>query len=162
MIERRMSNNIDAILEERRRQHAPQAQTQVQPQAGEALPAMPESEVENRFYQTRRIEGEEHCLELRFNTGIVTFFKYSDVNWCVYDPDAGMIDICFMGFVVSITGRGLVPDLLEGIKTRRISWVKEADTNFQEDEKFPVVIKSISVAWPEGFGEGGDEPEQTS
>ena len=130
----KMSEKIDSILEERRKQLDQQR-------------ADP-----NVFYQTSRVDGaDDTFLELRFRNGIQTAFAYQNLAWFNYDPSASVIDMEFTGFVVSIEGRGLT-DLFQAIKSRRVGWVRESDTEMQDSEQITVFIKDITITPPEDFG----------
>lgn len=138
-----MGNAIDRILQERQG---------VQPQ-GEEVPAG------DRFYSVLMADGlEEQFLELQFQNGLLTCFSYRELLWFNHDPQEGTIDLSIGGFLITIRGRGLKP-LFQGIKTKRVAWVKEADSGLQDHKGNETFIESIAITPPEefGVGEGGAE-----
>ena len=113
-------------------------------------------EDQRKFYSTLSSESyEENFLEIRFKNGLKTCFAYSDLNWFHYDVDDGVVDLEFGGFQVSIEGRGLGDKFFQAIKSKRMAWVKEADSDFQDNSDCEIYIKTILVGVPEGFG--GDD-----
>lgn len=117
-------------------------------------------EPDSKFYSTVSADGhDENFLELRFSNGLQTGFSYSDLIWYSHDPEQGTIDMEFGGFLVTITGRGLGNHLLHSIKTRTLAWLKEADSDFEDNEKTETYISEISITPPEGFGEESEEGE---
>ena len=138
-------STIDDILEERR-----QKEKKEHP-LGELDPS--------KFFSVLSAEGlQENVLELRFNDGLRSCFAYADLQWFNYSPDEGTLDLEFNGFLVSIIGRGLGERFFHSIKTKRAAWVKEADSDFQDNESNEIYIEQILISPPEGFGEGGDKP----
>ncbi|MEO5913353.1 MAG: hypothetical protein ABIS50_03905 [Luteolibacter sp.] len=130
-----MSEHIEDILRKQRSQ---------QEETGEK-PAL-------IFFQPSRIEGaDESFLELRFRKGIKTAFSYQSLSWFNLDPGGGMLDLGFGGFVVTLEGRGL-DDLFQAIKTKRVSWVREADEEMQDIPDLPLFIKDIFITPPDDFG----------
>ena len=130
-------NTIDKILEQR------------QLKGGDA-----EQEEENPFFSALLGEGmQENFLELRFRNGLKTCFSYSDLVWFNHDPDSGFLDMEFGSFLVTLKGRGLGERLFHAIKSKRAAWVREADSDFQDNEKNEIYISEIAITPPEGFGE---------
>src|SRR3989442_729100 len=70
--------------------------------------------------------SQEHFLELQFRNGLRTCFSYTDLLWFNFDPEANCIDLEIGGYLITIKGRGLCPKLFNGLKNKRVSWVKEA------------------------------------
>jgi hypothetical protein len=101
---------------------------------------------------------QENFLELQFKNGLRTCFSYSDLTWFNFDPDAGCIDLEFGGFLVTIKGRGLYPALFTGFKNKQVAWVKEADSEMQDNKENENFVEEITVTPPKGFG--GDEPAE--
>ncbi|MCW0220399.1 MAG: hypothetical protein OJI67_18880, partial [Prosthecobacter sp.] len=122
-----------------------------------AAPAMEQSEKqEDKFFSILVGEtSQEHFLEIKTQDGLRTCFSYSDIIWIVYDPDNGL-NIEFGGYLVTLEGRGLVPRLFDGIKQKRVAWVKEADHELQDHPENPTFISKITITPPKGFAE--DEP----
>lgn len=114
---------------------------------------------EDKFFSILVGEGmQEHFFELQTTDGLRTCFSYSDIIWIVYDPDNGL-NIEFGGYLVTIEGRGLVPKLFEGIKQKRVAWVKEADHELQNHDENSTFISKITITPPKGFTEDEDEPD---
>ncbi len=130
-----MSNSLDAILG-----------------------ASPSSETSStRFYQMMRGENLEHYIEFRFRDGIRTAFSYDKLSWFNFSPEHGMLDLNFMGTMVSIEGRGL-DEFFQALKAKKISWVKEAETEWQDNNANTVFIKEITILPPkDDFEELDDE-----
>jgi hypothetical protein len=102
----------------------------------------------SKFYQVMRVDGLEHFLEIRFRDGIRTAFAYEKLGWFNYSPETNMLDLDFMGTTVSIEGRGLM-DLFQSLKARRVSWVKEADTELEDNDTNSCFVKEITILPPE-------------
>lgn len=71
------------------------------------------------------------------------------MTWFNYDPD-GIIDIEFSGYKAQIKGRGLLP-LFHGIKAKQVAWVKEADSEMQDNDKNESFVQEIDIMSPEDF-----------
>jgi hypothetical protein len=116
-------------------------------------PAAPEQAAEtdaDKFYSVLGGDGlQEHFLELRFRNGLRTCFSYTDLMWFNYDPEAGCIDLEFGGFLLTLKGRGLGDALFNGIKQKRVAWVKEADVEMQDHSGNKSFIKEITITPPE-------------
>lgn len=142
-------DHIQRILEERRR--------------GASVPAQADSaqaEEVDKFYSILVGDAiEELFLELRFNTGMRTCFAYNDLSWFNCDPESGMIDLEFSGYLVTIKGRGLGDRLFDGLKRKRVSWVKERDVEMQDHAGNKVFIEAISIT-PPSTGES-EEPAES-
>lgn len=105
----------------------------------------------SHFFQMVRVEGAEFFFEIRFRNGIRTAFKYDDLAWYNYDPDRG-IDMSFAGNTVTIEGRGLFPTLFDALKGKKISWIREADTEMQDSPDQPLFISDITITPADDFG----------
>jgi len=113
-----------------------------------------EAKGEDKFFSIIAGEGmEENFLELRFKSGMSTCFSYSDLMWFNHDPEAGCLDLEFGGFLVTVEGRGLCPELFNGIKQKRVAWVKEADSDMQDHEGNTTYVASILLTPPKSESE---------
>lgn len=123
------------------------------------LPPLPEPEPQqDKFFSILVGEGvQEPMLELRFRDGLRTCFPYNDVIWLVYEPEDG-VSIDIGGYLVHIKGRGLDTRLFDGLKQRRVAWVKESDHEMQDHEANGTFISGITITPPEGFAAAGGEP----
>lgn len=92
---------------------------------------------------------EENFLELKFRTGLRTAFPYSDILFMNYDPDSGSLDVDFGGFLVTVKGRGLGDRVFDGIKQKRVVWLKEADSEMQDHSANELFIGEILVTPPD-------------
>ena len=110
------------------------------------------------FYQLIRVDGSEHFLEIRFRDGIKTAFAYDKLSWFNYSPETSALDLNFMGTTVSVEGRGL-DDLFQALKGKRVSWVKEADTELQDNDANSCFIKEIWITPPDD-SDGEEEEAQ--
>ena len=139
------SNSIEKVLEQRRQA---------------AAPATPEPE-ENKFFSLLGGDGiNEHFLELQLRDGEKTCFAYGDLIWFSHHPESGYLDLDFGGFTVSIKGRGLGAKLFQGIKQKRVAWIKESDSDMQDNDKNEVFIESISIVPPQSETEPASEEAQ--
>ena len=137
-------DTIDDILEKRK-------------QAEKAAP--PPENQEDKFFSILVGEGlQENFLELQFRDGLRTCFSYTDLMWFNYSPEDGL-DLEFGGFLISIRGRGLAPKLFNGLKGKRVAWVKEADHEMQDHKDNDTYIEAITITPPKDFTEG-PEAEQ--
>jgi hypothetical protein len=140
------NDSIDRILEQRRL-----AEQKQQPAATEG----------DKFFSILLGEGlQEHFLELQFRSGLRTCFSYTDLLWFNFDPESGCIDLEFGGFLITITGRGFAPELFNGLKNKRVAWVKEADSEMQDNEANAAYISQITITPPKGFTEEEPAAEQ--
>ena len=134
------SKAIDQILEQRK--------------AEQSSP----SPAESKFYSVISAEGiTENFLELRFRDGLCTCFAYSDLTWFNFDPESGILDAEFAGFLISIKGRGLGDKLFHNLKAKRVAWVREAETEFQDNAQIELFISEITITPPDGFS--GEEED---
>lgn len=116
----------------------------------------PQAEDGDKFFSVLVGDGlEENFLELQLRNGMRTCFSYSDLMWFNLDPEAGCLDLEFGGFLVTIKGRGLAPKLFNGIKGKRVAWVKEADSpDMQDHHSNPTFIGEITITPPKDGAEG--------
>ena len=109
---------------------------------------------ENKFYSSLSGEGlQENFLEIRFRDEIRLCLAYNDLTWFNYDVESGCLDLEFGGFLVSVKGRGLGDKLFYHIKGKRVAWIREADSDFQDNDRNEIYISEITITPPEGFGE---------
>jgi hypothetical protein len=123
-------DSIDKILENRRQQAA--------------QPSAPKEEEGDKFYSI--LGGDvvdDPFLEFRFRDGFKLCLPYHDLVWFSYDPKAPDIKLDFGGTIISIKGRGLGGELFDGIKQKRVVWIKEADVEMQDHDKNTVFISDI-------------------
>ena len=136
-------DSIDKILETRRQQ---------------AVPAAPQEAEGDKFYSV--LGGDvvnDPLLEFRFRDGLKICFPYRDIIWLSHDPKGPAIQIDFGSMIINIKGRGLDGELFEGIRHRRVVWVKEADTEMQDHDKNPVFVEDIGF---ENSGAGEEKPAE--
>lgn len=136
-----MADAIDKVLQSRR----------------QAEPPASESDGEKFFSILVGETMQEHFLELQFRIGLKTCFSYTDLQWFNYDPEAGCIDLEFGGFLITLKGRGLGEKLFNGIKQKRVAWVKESDSEMQDHKGNETFIEAITITPPKG--EDGEEEE---
>ena len=130
-------NAIDAILEQRRQAETPAEEADVSA---------------DKFYSILIGEGmQEHFLEMQFNSGLRTCFPYTDLQWFNYDPEAGCIDLEFGGFLITIKGRGWGGKVFQGLRQKRLAWVKEMDSEMQDHAENEVFIEQITITPPKDF-----------
>jgi hypothetical protein len=99
----------------------------------------------DKFYSVLQGEGlQEHYLELKQRDGLRICLSYTDLMWFSYDPEGPKIDLEFGGIFVTIKGRGLGEALFNGIKQKRVAWIKEADTEMQDHPGNKVFIEEIT------------------
>jgi hypothetical protein len=91
---------------------------------------------------------QEHFLELRFQQGLRTCFAYSSLAWFNYDPESGSLDLDFGGYLVTVKGRGLGNRVFDGIRQRRVAWIKEVDSEMQDHKGNEVFIEAITISAP--------------
>ncbi|SRR6266436_3940079 len=128
-------DSIDKVLQERR---------------AAATPAPAEAEGDKFFSILVGEAVQEHFLELQFRIGLKTCFSYTDLMWFNYDPEAGCIDLEFGGFLVTLKGRGLGERLFQGLKQKRVAWVKESDSEMQDHKANETFIEEITITPPKG------------
>jgi hypothetical protein len=123
-------NSIDKVLEKRRQ---------------EAQPPPPKEAESDKFYSI--LGGDvvdDPFLEFRFRDGFKLCLPYRDVIWISYHPKEPEIKLDFGTVAISIKGRGLGDELFDGIKQKRVVWIKEADSEMQDHYKNKVFIEEIS------------------
>jgi len=136
-------DTIDEILKAKRQAEKPAEETAKQ---------------EDKFFSVLGGEGlHEDFLELRMREGNWTCFSYSDLMWFNYDPKEGCIDLAFGEFMVQIKGRGLVPRLWQGIKNKRVAWLKESDEEMQDHKDNETFIEGIFITPPSASEETASE-----
>jgi hypothetical protein len=108
--------------------------------------AQPATEAEgDKFFSILVGDGEaEHYLELKMRDGLRICLSYTDLSWFSYDPQGPKIDLEFGGIFVTIKGNGLGEALFNGIKQKRVGWVKEADTEMQNHPGNKIFIEEIT------------------
>lgn len=127
--------------------------------AAEAPAPASDAVQEDKFFSILVGDGvQEHFLELRNRDGLSTCFPYNSIMWMVYDPE-GQIHIDFTGFSIFIEGRGLAGKLYDGLKQKRVAWIKESDVELQDHNGNETFISKITITPPEGFPE--PESEET-
>ena len=109
-----------------------------------STPSAPDAEAD-KFYSILIGEGlQEHYLELKIRDGLRICLSYTDLMWFSYDPEGPKIDLEFGGIFVTIKGRGLGDKLFNGIKQKRVAWIKEADTEMQDHPGNATFIEEIT------------------
>lgn len=127
-----MADSIDKILASRK-------------SATEAAPV----DGSDKFFSILAGEGlDEYYLELKLRDGLRVNLAYSDLSWFSYDPEGPKIDLEFGTIFVTIKGRGLDGRLLDGIKRRRVSWVKESDSEMEDNKANAVFVSEINFTVP--------------
>lgn len=122
-------------------------------------PSVPAAE-EGKFFSVLQADGlVENFLELQFRNGLRSCFPYSDMQWFSWDPETGYLDLEIGGFLISIKGRGLYEKLFQGIKARRVAWIKEADTEMQDHDANEAYIEEITIEPPKDFAGDGNEQD---
>lgn len=108
--------------------------------------AQPAAQAEgDNFYSVLRGEGlHENYLELKMRDGLRICLSYTDLMWFSYDPEGPKVDLEFGGIFVTIKGRGLGEALFNGIKQKRVAWIKEADTEMQDHPGNAIFIEEIT------------------
>jgi hypothetical protein len=119
-----------------------------------ASPASAPAAEEGRFFSVLMADGlVENFLELQFRNGLRSCFNYSDLQWFSWDPESGALDLEFGGFLITIKGRGLYEVLFQGIKSRRVAWIKEADSEMQDHAGNEAFVEEITIIPPKDFAE---------
>jgi len=109
-----------------------------------STPSVADAEAD-KFYSILIGEGlQEHYLELKIRDGLRICLSYTDLAWFSYDPEGPKIDLEFGGIFVTIKGRGLGDALFNGIKQKRVAWIKEADTEMQDHPGNAMFIEEIT------------------
>ena len=97
---------------------------------------------------------EEHFLELRFRSGLRTAFAYSDLIFFNYDPESGSLDLDFGGYLITVKGRNLGERVFDGIRHKRVVWLKESDSEMQDHPGNELFIQEITISPPGMPNEG--------
>lgn len=138
-----MSSNIDELMQKRRAQE--------QAAAAVSQPLESEESAGDKFFSILVGEGtEEKYLELQSKEGLHTCFSYANLLWFAYDPEDGIL-LEFNGYSVHIQGRGLYPKLMNGLKQKRVAWIKEADSEMQDHKGNETFVSGISITPPESW-----------
>ena len=107
-----------------------------------AEPVPPQPEQEDKFFSILGGEGlHEEFLEFQLKNGNRTMFSFSD--WVNFDPKEGCIDLEFGCALITVKGRGLVRKLWNGIKSKRVAWIKEADVEMQDHKANEVSFRKF-------------------
>ena len=118
----------------------------------EVQPAAQEGNEPEKFFSVLIGEGvQEHFFEIQFSGGLRTCFAYSDLGWFTLDPETGFLDLDFGGIAVSIKGRGLGGRLFQSIKQKRVGWVREKNSEMEDNQDAEVFIDQITITPPENF-----------
>ena len=128
---------VDKIIESRRAANS---------NAATPVVAAPEEDKFSLILAGDRME--EHFLELRFRTGLKVCFGYGDLIFITYDPDAGSLDLDFGGYLVTVTGRNLGGRVFDGIRHKRVVWLKESDSEMQDHKENELFISGITITPP--------------
>lgn len=116
---------------------------------------------QGKYYASLRAEGlQEYFLELRFRDGICTCFPYHSLVFFNYDPEGAVIDAEFGGFLVSIRGRGLGGHLFRQLKSKRVAWIREADSDLEDGQEAEIYVSEITITPPDGFSSEEEEGTQ--
>lgn len=110
-----------------------------------------QSTEEDFFYKVARIDGVEHYLEFRFRNGVRTAFALGDLVWINFDPDDG-VSMSFGTAIVEVKGRGLYPTLFDALKQKKVLWVREADTEMEDNASHALFIGDLFVIPADEFG----------
>lgn len=117
---------------------------------GKNQPPEEAPETESKFFSILVGEGvAEHYLELRFKDGTRICVSYDELSWFAYDPENGKIDLDFGTGTVQLLGRGLGDRLFNGIRQKRVAWIKEADSEMEDHPKNETYISAIEIPQPE-------------
>lgn len=136
-----MADQIDEILKKRQGAEKP---ADDKPQADKFFSILAGDAIQTDF------------LEFQFANGVQTCFNYQGLHWFNYDPEAGFLDLEFNGYRVAVKGRGLRP-LFDGVKNKRVAWVKEADTEMQDHKENESFVEELTITPPKVF-EDEEEP----
>lgn len=123
---------------------------------------MHEDPVANPLFQLIRGDAsQEGFLELRFRSGIQAAFAYHSLFWINLDNANGVIDMDFQGITISIEGRGL-KQIFEFLKLKKISWIRESDTEMEDNKSAEIFISRLTITPPAEFGADGEEEEEAA
>ena len=104
-----------------------------------------ETKEADKFYSILVGEGnQENYLEFKMRDGLCVCLSYTDLSWFSYDPEVPSIELEFGVSFATIKGRGLGGSLWNGIKQKRVAWVKEADTKMQDHPGNELFIEEIT------------------
>ena len=104
------------------------------------------------YYSTTGANGfERKYLDLRFRTGQRTAFNYDNLSWINFDPTDSCLDLDFGDYHLTICGRGLNKELYNDLLERRVTWLREADTDLEDNETPSVFISDLLITPPEGL-----------
>lgn len=121
-----------------------------------AAPPVAVQDENDKFYSILIGDGLlENYLEFRFRAGMRTCFNYNELAWFNLDPESGTLDLEFGGYLITLKGRGLGERLFDGIKQKRVAWIKEADVEMQDHAGNKIFIEEILITPPSS----GDEEE---
>ena len=123
-------DSIDEIIESRR-------------QKATQLPAAADAEGDTFYSLLGGDVMDDPFLEFRFRDGFKLCLPYHDLVYFTYDPKGPELQLDFGGTTISVKGRGLGEELFDGIKKKRVVWIKEADTEMQDHDKNKVFIDDI-------------------
>lgn len=107
----------------------------------------PEEVEGEKFFSILVGDGEEeNYLELKMRDGLRICLSYTDLSWFSYDmeKDWAKIDLEFGEIFVTVKGRGLGDALFNGLKQKRVGWIKERDTEMQDHPGNKVFIDEIT------------------
>ena len=108
---------------------------------------IPEEVEGGKFFSILVGDGEEeNYLELKMRDGLRICLSYTDLSWFSYDmeKDWAKIDLEFGEIFVTVKGRGLGDALFNGLKQKRVGWIKERDTEMQDHPGNKVFIDEIT------------------
>ena len=112
----------------------------------EAVQTTEEAEGE-KFFSILVGDGEEeNYLELKMRDGLRICLSYTDLSWFSYDQEKewAKIDLEFGEIFVTVKGRGLGDALFNGLKQKRVGWIKERDTEMQDHPGNKLFIEEIT------------------
>ncbi|MGC3992047.1 MAG: hypothetical protein QM796_20610 [Chthoniobacteraceae bacterium] len=138
-----MSDSIDKILEAKK---------------VTKLQVASNSQTDDKFFSIPRNDGttEESFLELKHRDGLRNCLPYSSMQWFALYPEDGRIDLDFGFVLVRIMGRGLGGRLFDGLRSKRVAYVKESDSEMQDNKDNETFVESISYITEEQ----GDEEQK--
>lgn len=108
--------------------------------------------IEGKFYGSLVGNNlEPKYFEARFKDGTLFSLKYEELNWFFYYPSQNCIELNFgsTGIGLRIIGRGLNEGLYAAIQQRRVLWIREADTEWEDNKENETFIQEIQVDYGE-------------
>jgi hypothetical protein len=139
-----MSDAVERILAAKR-----QSATTAEPSAT--------GQLEDKFYSLLIGDGTDlRFFEVRFKDGTRLSLDYKNLNWFFYYPSQSSIEMDFNGLGIRINGRGLSDKLYKGIQQCRVAWIKEADSDWQDNKDNETYIESIEM----DVGQGEESEEE--